>query len=325
MIPLLFYRISLLTHYERFSQRARKMTPLIVLLLIFVYSIKTVTRNTIWRDEHHFWLNTVRHEPLSAFAHNNLGIVYANEGRYSEAIQAFEKSLSFNDDNHALIPQCNHTKVYNNLGRTYYTMLEESLLSIDSGAFDESAVPMDVDRERLYHNSFHYYQKALQLSFDNAEVHNNLGDLHYLMHSYQAAAQEYRTALKLNPSYAEAYNNLGVIYLDNKRYADAEKEFVQALEVKPYFFEARSNVALVYMNGGQYQKALKELQEVVRIAPYNAEVHFNLAVLYVRGFKNRHKGSYHLNESLRLKPLQSRAKAIQDDLARLASAENLEN
>jgi hypothetical protein len=77
MIPLVLYRVSCSTHNQRFSQGVRKITPLIVLLIMCAYSVKTVTRNTIWRDERHFWLNTVRHEPRSAWAHNNLGIVYA--------------------------------------------------------------------------------------------------------------------------------------------------------------------------------------------------------------------------------------------------------
>ena len=325
MIPLLLYRVSLLTHDGKFSQGVRKMTPLIVLLLIFVYSVKTVTRNTIWSDERHFWVHTVSHQPLSAFAHNNLGIVHAKEGRYSEAIQAFEKAVSLHGAQQAVMPQCKQTKVYNNLGRTYYTMLEESLAPVASGAFSESGVSGKAEREILYQNSLHCYQKALQASPDNVEAHNNLGDLHYLMQSYQSAEQEYRRAVQFNPSYAEAHNNLGVIYLEKKRYHDAEKEFIKALEVKPHFLEARNNLALVYMQVGLYHKALQALQEVVRLVPYNAEVHFNLALLYVRGFKDREKGSYHLKESLRLKPAHARARAIQDDLARLVSAEILEN
>ncbi len=131
--------------------------------------------------------------------------------------------------------------------------------------------------------------------------------------------------MQFNPSYAEAHNNLGVIHLEKKRYHEAEKEFIKALEVKPHFLEARNNLALVYMQVGLYHRALQALQEVVRLVPSNAEVHFNLALLYVRGFKDREKGSYHLNESLRLKPAHVRARAMRDDLARLVSAEILEH
>ncbi len=181
LVPLLLYRGSLLSNDGKFSPGARKMTPLIVLLLIFVYSVKTVTRNSVWSDERHFWVHTVSHQPRSACAHNNLGIVHAKEGRYREAIQAFEKALSLHGAQQAVVHQCKQTKVYNNLGRTYYTMLEESLAPVASGASRESGKG---EREILYQKSLHCYEKALQASPDNGEAHNNLGDLHYLMHSY---------------------------------------------------------------------------------------------------------------------------------------------
>ena len=97
---------------------------------MMLYSIKTVTRNTVWKDEHTFWLHTVQNSPSSVFAHNNLGIVYAREGQHNKAIPIFQKALSLPRNEDPLRREfANGTRwnVYNNLGKSYYAMLEKQL------------------------------------------------------------------------------------------------------------------------------------------------------------------------------------------------------
>ena len=130
VIPLLFYRIPLLRTHELFARRGPVFTLSMLVVLMMLYSIKTVTRNTIWKDEHTFWLHTVQDSPSSVFAHNNLGIVYAREGQHNKAIPIFQKALSLPRNEDPLRREfANGTRwnVYNNLGKSYYAMLEKQL------------------------------------------------------------------------------------------------------------------------------------------------------------------------------------------------------
>jgi hypothetical protein len=130
VIPLLFYKIFLPGMQEPFS-RSRSVCSLLILVgIMMVYSSKTVTRNTIWRDEHTFWLHTVQDSPSSLFAHNNLGSVYARKGQHDKAIRIFKKALSLpknEDPSRSAVTNGTRLKIYNNLGQSYQALFEKQL------------------------------------------------------------------------------------------------------------------------------------------------------------------------------------------------------
>lgn len=348
MIPLLLYRLSdVRINIIFFKTKWKVIASLLLICITLIYCFKTVVRNTIWKDESHFWLKTVQDSPFSVFAHNNLGLVYANKEQYSQAIREFNKALSLNPHvanvhanlgavyaaqglyqkgidvyEKALKLRPKKAKFYNDLGNIYYQSLREYKLSSkkDPGCADNGTNLVAVyGVQGLYQKVLDNYKKALQLNPNDAGVHNDLGDLYYLEKSYQSAAEEYKLAIKLNPYYAEAYNNLGLIHLKKKRYDNAQKAFSRALELKPEFAEAYNNLALVYLDRRLYHSALKEFTRALRLMPENAEVCFNLALVYLRGFKDKQKGIYYLKESLRLDPHQSRAEMIKESIKWLES------
>lgn len=348
MLPLLMGRISHIKTGGVFSERTGKVvTYFLLICIISIYCSKTVVRNNIWKDESCFWLKTVEDSPFSVFAHNNLGLVYADREQYNQAIREFKKALSLNPGaanvhanlgavyvlqgfynkavdayEKALKLRPKKGKFYNSLANLYYQVLREYRLSskVDKGGADAKTNLVAIyGVQGLYQKSLNNYKKALQLDPNNAETHNNLGDLYYLEDSYQLAGEEYRLAVKLNPYFTEAYNNLGLIHLKKKRYDDAQKVFLRVLELKPDFAEAYNNVALVYFNKGLYHQALEGFTRALKLMPVNAEVHFNLALVYLRGFKDKQKGIYYLKESLRFSPHQSRAETIKEYLVRLES------
>ena len=96
MIPLLLYRLSYTKIDWVFFKNKKVAVVLLLICIIVVYSSKTVVRNNVWKDESYFWLKTVQDTPISVIAHNNLGLVYFNEGHYDQAIEEFEQALSLN-------------------------------------------------------------------------------------------------------------------------------------------------------------------------------------------------------------------------------------
>ncbi len=161
--------------------------------------------------------------------------------------------------------------------------------------------------------SLAYYQRALSINPANADVHNNLGDLFYVMNNYTDAEEEYMKALKHNPDNAQYYNNLGLVYYGLKNYDGAEEKFSRAISLQHDFLEARNNLALVYLHRGMYQKALEQLEMVLSYGQNNnAGVYFNLALVYLRGFHDSERAAYYLRESLRLNRHISKDQMVRD-------------
>jgi len=64
-----------------------------VLMAIGVYSVGTIVRNNVWKNDFNLWSDTIRKSPDSEMIHNNLGIAYASKGQLDAAITEYQAAL----------------------------------------------------------------------------------------------------------------------------------------------------------------------------------------------------------------------------------------
>jgi hypothetical protein len=83
---------------------------IISLAVAVVYSVGTVSRNTVWRDNLTLFTDTVDKSPDAPLPHNNLGNVYLNQNRIDEAVNEFSIALKHKPE---------YAEAHNNLGITY--------------------------------------------------------------------------------------------------------------------------------------------------------------------------------------------------------------
>lgn len=120
----------------------RSIYILIPLAAIFViYSFATMERNKVWRDTYTLWKDTIDKTPDSVRGHYNLGLVYAEQGKFDHAIGEFEITIKL---------QPSHVNAHNNLGNAYY----------EEGRIDEAIKE---------------YLAVLKSKPDHIEARNNLG------------------------------------------------------------------------------------------------------------------------------------------------------
>ncbi len=308
LLPLGVYRLGCLHTETHWLKKAKTIALFMLPSFIVLYSAQTVTRNRVWQSDLSFWLKTVHDSPNAAVARNNLGIAYARIGAHEKAIREFKIAMTLCDQENIFdrgLVHAQHVKLLNNLGQSYYQVLKNFLQNPDTASpatilsGSDSETDGD-DVQRLYALSSGYYQRALKINHASDEVHNNLGDLFYVMKNYIGAEEEYRKAVAFSPANATYYNNLGLVYYARKNYDDAEKNLSRAIALQPDFFEARNNLSLIYMSRGRYQKALEELEQALSANQDNPGVYFNLALVYLRGFKNSERAMFYLKESLKL-------------------------
>jgi tetratricopeptide (TPR) repeat protein len=155
---------------------ARRLLPAAAGVLLATLFVLTWRQSGMYRDAETLYRETLRRNPASWMAHNNLGVIMAERpGRLPEAIAEFEASLRLKPDNR---------QAENNLGN--------ALLTIPGGV--PKAIP--------------HLEAALALNPNLEETHYNLALALSTIGKIPEAIAEYEAALRLRPDFPAARNNL---------------------------------------------------------------------------------------------------------------------
>ncbi len=93
---------------------ARRLVPALAGVLLAALFVLTWRQSGMYRDAETLYRETLRRNPASWMAHNNLGVILADmPGRLPEAIAEFEASLRLKPDNR---------QAENNLGNALLTI-----------------------------------------------------------------------------------------------------------------------------------------------------------------------------------------------------------
>lgn len=176
------------------------------------------------------WLEVIEFRLKEIQRLDNIGLASFDKGDLLQAFFYWQKSLS-------LEPSL--AVAYEHLGRLYTNkeMLEEALL--------------------VYRNATGLYRETSK----KAQMHFQLGNLHYDRWELEEAISEYRRAIEMEPGMALAYTRLGRVYSKKGLQEKAEKEHKKALELDPKLAEAHKNLGLCYDKQGIPGQASKEFKE----------------------------------------------------------------
>lgn len=168
----------------------------------------------------------VKEHPAYAQAHTNLGIVYTQQKRFTEAAREFETAL--------------HLDPTDDTVRLSYVKALAALLQYDR------AEPLIRDYLQRHPHDF----EALYFT---GVVERGVGN-------YAAAEKAFREAVALNPNHAEAHYNLGFVLARLGKPQEARSELEKALQLNPDSSEARFQLASVLRTLGQQDQAHEELK-----------------------------------------------------------------
>lgn len=145
------------------------------------------------------------------------------------------------------------------------------------------------------------YQDAIWLDPTLAEAHFGLGlALRRLGHDEQAMAA-YRHAIELRPDYADAHFNLGIALRALGQLDAAADAYRQSIAARPEFADAHNNLGNVLLSLRQAEAAVEALRRAAALRPDHAEAHFNLGrALRALGRQEEALTSY--RQSIALRP-----------------------
>jgi tetratricopeptide (TPR) repeat protein len=192
--------------------------------------------------------NAIALKPDYAQAHNVRGIVLALLGRLAEAVGSFDRAIALNPD---------YAEAHNN----------RALVLQDLGRLEEALVSLD---------------RAIALQPDNARAHNNRGVLlHGLMRDDEALASHDK-AIALKAEYAEAHYNRGIVLHELDRLDDALASFDQTIALKRDYAAAHNNRGTVLFDLSRLEEAAAAFDTAIALTEGFAEAFVNKSYCLLR-------------------------------------------
>lgn len=184
----------------------------------------------------------LEHDPDSAEANHNLGLIVMERGRHGAAVAYFC---------HAARLQPELLEAHLNLGE----------------AFARAGFEAEAEES---------FRRATSLAGSSARPHVSLANLLSNRGRLEEAERSYREAIRIDPQFCDAYNNLSNLLRQQDRRDEALAMLHRALEIDPNYVRAHNNAGNILRDLDRLEEAVASYREAVRIAPDFALAHFNL-------------------------------------------------
>lgn len=229
----------------------RRASIAILLVMLSIYSLLTVQRNSVWKNDYTLWSDAVNKAPASARAHDNLGLAYIGKGKYELALAEFQKTLKLNP---------RYYLAYYNAGVVY--QLQNKL---------------DLARSS--------YEACIRINPGYFRTYYNLGIVYKRIGEIDKAIEVYERAIALDPRHPFVYNNLGVALTEKGDLDRAAAVFKKAIEIDPRYEKAHFNLGNIYYRAGKYGLAAESYMAALRINPDYRDAKEMLEVLTKPGVR----------------------------------------
>lgn len=207
------------------------VAPMVIILLLF--SVKTISRNTVWENNLSLYESGVLAAPNSTRTWAALGTGYRQQGEasqypserqslFNEALKCYQRSVQILNTN--FDSWYNMGVVYNQLGNT------------------ESALQA--------------FRKAVNISPAYTNAWNNIGVHYFSRAQYDSAQVNFQKAYDINPNNGNVVANMGLIYHNQGDFATAINFYLKGLELQPNNRNTAKNLALAYRQNDQPDKAI---------------------------------------------------------------------
>jgi protein O-mannosyl-transferase len=158
----------------------------IVLVVVFLFGLRSIIRNEAWQDKETLYRNDVELAPESAKINMLLASFLSSKGA----------QLSFQSQRH----------------------MQQAQQLMQRGQQQAAAIQQDsarMIREESYatfREARQFYLQATTVFPDYYTAWSNLGTAYYFTHEYREGIPFFKRAIEIKPDYAEAYFNLGMSY-----------------------------------------------------------------------------------------------------------------
>jgi tetratricopeptide (TPR) repeat protein len=145
------------------------------------------------------------------------------------------------------------------------------------------------------------YNRAIQLDANYGEAYSNRGTLKAnKLQDLQGALADYNLAIELNPKYAPAYSNRGNLKVKNMEIDSGLADYNRAIQLDPNEATYYSYRAFLKILSRDRQGALIDLNRSIELNPSNPNVYIKRADLKYYSLKDRAGGIADLQQASKL-------------------------
>jgi tetratricopeptide (TPR) repeat protein len=249
------------------SERSDKPVIAVTVLVLSLWSLKSVAQIQIWRDENSLFSHALHLNPASWVSRNNLAYYLSRHGKLEDAITQYKLVLQQKPE---------HVDAITNLGSIYARQ----------GKLDEAIAQ---------------YQEALRIHPVSAPAHTGLANILASRGEIDEAIRHYREALKSDSEDFEARQNLGNLLFNKGQNEAAIEHFMSALQGNSASADVYNNLAIALAKTGRVNEAIDYLRSALRANPNDADTHNNLGIA-LAGTGQIEDGAEHFREAVRLRP-----------------------
>lgn len=279
-------------------QEHQKFVTAFMAIVLVLFSLKTVSRNTSWENDFALSVGDVEVSYNSAKSNMSAGLALVDESK------KYKVPLTTLPEGHVLIGDSATALATLNQQRKaeHASMIERAIkhLSLSLNIYPTYIQPMLIMgnayyEKEDYNNAIVYFEKCLKLNRTYEYAVKNLehvGDLCVKNKDYETGVKSYETLLRydntnqqrIGAKLAQAYSNAGNIG-NAKQYLTNEVE-----RLKQELAKNPNDLGILVKLGEYYGKNLNDLQnsklyleKALEVAPDNADVMQKLGVVYAMG------------------------------------------
>ena len=196
-----------------------------------------------------------------------LGQVYAQDGRYTDAIRVLTRAIS-RDGTYA--------PAYSNRGLTHALR----------GNFPEAIAD---------------FNRAEQLNDGYPALYNHKATAFLASNQFEQMVHSLNRAIQLNPMYADAYYKRGRAWFWLKNLDLAQGDFDKAIKLDPKMVEAYVELGKILVQKSLYREAIKIFDQAIHFDRAHAGAYYWRGVAYL-GYKDFNRSIYDLEVAIDLDP-----------------------
>jgi tetratricopeptide (TPR) repeat protein len=253
----------------------------VVLALAVALGMLTVRRNLDYRSQESIWRDTVQKRPDNWRGHCNLGWACKTDGRYEDALLAYNRAIELCQ---------NEVAAYEGRAETLLKLRQYPEALRDLRHVVEMA-----PRRGVYHANLAIaltmagetepaldaFTEASRLVPSNPYWHRRRGGLLACLGRTEDALEEFSTAIRLKPNWDEAHHDRGCCYQESNRFAEAIADFSKAIAIAPRRASYYLQRGIALTAAERFAESARDCSTAIDLKPELADAYRARAVSYL--------------------------------------------